>query len=83
LHTLKGGARMAQIAEIGDFAHEMENIYEGIVLGTVPKVDALTNLLLVCHDRLNEMVGSLVESNSCEAADDLVEELKRALIGKF
>lgn len=83
LHTLKGGARMAQIAEIGDFAHEMENIYEGIVLGTVPKADVLINLLLICHDRLNEMVSSLVASKTCEAADDLVERLKRALVGQF
>ncbi len=83
LHTLKGGARMAQISEIGDFAHEMENIYEGIVGGTVDKSEALINLLLVCHDRLNEMVTSLKENNQCEAAEDLVEQLKLALQGRL
>ncbi len=31
LHTLKGGARMAEIAEIGDLAHELEALYEGLV----------------------------------------------------
>ena len=83
LHTLKGGARMAQISEIGDFAHEMENVYEGMVAGTVSKSELLTNLLFQCHDRLNEMVSSLRENNNCEAAEDLVEQLKLAFAGKL
>ncbi|MEA1130554.1 Hpt domain-containing protein, partial [Klebsiella pneumoniae] len=29
LHTLKGGARMAEIGPIGDLAHELESLYEG------------------------------------------------------
>src|SRR5690606_6922100 len=33
LHTLKGGARMADIAEIGDLAHELESLYEGLCAG--------------------------------------------------
>ncbi len=83
LHTLKGGARMAQIPQIGDFAHEMENVYEGLVGGTLPKSEVLINLLFACHDRLNEMVSSLKQSNTCDAADDLVEQLKLALQGKL
>ena len=31
LHTLKGGARMAEIRPIGDLAHELESLYEGLV----------------------------------------------------
>ncbi|HBC00287.1 MAG TPA: hypothetical protein DC032_06805, partial [Pseudomonas sp.] len=30
LHTLKGGARMAAICPIGDLAHELESLYEGL-----------------------------------------------------
>ena len=33
LHTLKGGARMAEIREIGDLAHELEFLYEGLGQG--------------------------------------------------
>ncbi|EPN84603.1 sensor histidine kinase/response regulator, partial [Pseudomonas syringae pv. actinidiae ICMP 19101] len=31
LHTLKGGARMAEVVEVGDLAHELENLYEGLI----------------------------------------------------
>src|SRR5690606_5868951 len=33
LHTLKGGARMAAIRPIGDLAHELEALYEGLTDG--------------------------------------------------
>src|SRR3546814_6950087 len=33
LHTLKGGARMVEIVPIGDLAHELENLYEGLSAG--------------------------------------------------
>ena len=29
LHTLKGGARMAEVEPVGDLAHELESLYEG------------------------------------------------------
>ena len=83
LHTLKGGARMAQISEIGDFAHEMENLYEGIVNRSVEKSSELINVLLTCHDRLNEMVTSLRAHGSCEPAQDLIEQVVLAIKGEF
>ncbi len=83
LHTLKGGARMAQIPEIGDFSHEMENLYEGIVNRTVVNSPQLINLLLLCHDRLNEMVTSLRAQGSCEPAQDLIEQVVLAMKGQF
>ena len=33
LHTLKGGARMVEIGPIGDLAHELEFLYEGLSAG--------------------------------------------------
>jgi chemosensory pili system protein ChpA (sensor histidine kinase/response regulator) len=35
LHTLKGGARMVEIAPIGDLAHELESLYEGLSSGAL------------------------------------------------
>lgn len=31
LHTLKGGARMAEVRPVGDLTHELEFLYEGLV----------------------------------------------------
>ena len=36
LHTLKGGARMVEIAAIGDLAHELEFLYELLAAGRLP-----------------------------------------------
>src|SRR5690606_29686783 len=52
LHTLKGGARMAEIREIGDLAHELEYLYEDLGQGRLRAGGELFQLLLACHDRL-------------------------------
>jgi chemosensory pili system protein ChpA (sensor histidine kinase/response regulator) len=44
LHTLKGGARMAEIPQLGDLAHELENLYEGLSHGTLSAQPALFRL---------------------------------------
>ncbi len=56
LHTLKGGARMAEIGEIGDLAHELEFLYEGLCGGRLRASPTLFGLLQRCHDRLAEML---------------------------
>src|SRR5690606_19037511 len=45
LHTLKGGARMAEIGPIGDLAHELEFLYEGLCAGRLRASPALFGLL--------------------------------------
>ena len=59
LHTLKGGARMAEIAEIGDLAHELEALYEGLVDRRYQHSPQLAGLLQACHDRLAEQLDQL------------------------
>lgn len=59
LHTLKGGARMAEIPEIGDLAHELEFLYEDLCAGKLKVSDTLTTLLQDCHDTLAMMLEAL------------------------
>ncbi|MBF2975766.1 hypothetical protein HKT52_40090, partial [Pseudomonas aeruginosa] len=59
LHTLKGGARMAEIGEIGDLAHELEFLYEGLCGGRLRASPALFGLLQRCHDELAEMLEAV------------------------
>lgn len=72
LHTLKGGARMAEVAPLGDLAHELEFLYEGLAQGQYQSSDALMTLLQQCHDRLAQMIGDIESSMSCLSAPDLV-----------
>ncbi|WP_285423549.1 Hpt domain-containing protein [Pseudomonas sp. efr-133-TYG-103a] len=59
LHTLKGGARMVEIAPIGDLAHEMESLYEGLSSGTLKNSALLNGLLQSGHDMLADMVDAV------------------------
>ncbi|MEX0622655.1 MAG: Hpt domain-containing protein [Saccharospirillum sp.] len=72
LHTLKGGARMAEISPLGDLAHELEFLYEGLAQGKYEASAGLLELIQQCHDRLAVMVQDIESSMSCESAPDLV-----------
>ncbi|QJD60048.1 response regulator [Pseudomonas sp. gcc21] len=56
LHTLKGGARMAEIRPVGDLAHELEFLYEGVCEFRYQPSEHLAALLHACHDSLADMV---------------------------
>ncbi|MGB4343362.1 MAG: Hpt domain-containing protein, partial [Moraxellaceae bacterium] len=75
LHTLKGGARLAEIRPLGDLAHELEFLYEGLVDGRYQAVPELTGLLQRCHDRLADMVSDLRSTGRCPSGMDLVNAI--------
>ena len=77
LHTLKGGARMAEIREIGDLAHELEFLYEGLGAGLLRASPELFSLLLACHDRLAEMLDAVRGQRAVPQGDALIETIKR------
>jgi chemosensory pili system protein ChpA (sensor histidine kinase/response regulator) len=56
LHTLKGGARMAEMADVANLCHELESIYEGLHDGRVQLSDGLIPLLSSYHDILDDML---------------------------
>ena len=72
LHTLKGGARMAEIPELGDLGHELENLYEGLAMGSLKPSPVMFELLQRCHDRLAEMVEGIKASQALSPANDLI-----------
>lgn len=77
LHTLKGGARMAVVASLGDLAHELEFLYEGLLDGRYQPTPILTDLLLRCHDRIAGQLSDLMATGRCEYAKDLVEVINQ------
>ena len=75
LHTLKGGARLAGIAPVGDLSHELETLFEGLTEQRFAVSDSLSDLLFRCHDRLANMVDTLEAGNQPEAAPDLIADI--------
>ncbi|TKD36272.1 Hpt domain-containing protein [Azotobacter chroococcum] len=76
LHTLKGGARMAGIGEIGDLAHELEFLYEGLGNGRLEAGPALAGLLQACHDRLAVMLEALRERRPLPDGEALIAAIR-------
>jgi len=75
LHTLKGGARMAEVQPLGDLGHELETLYEALALDRLPVQPVLFDLLHRCHDRLAEMVDQLGAGQPLTGGDDLITAL--------
>ncbi|TPG87186.1 Hpt domain-containing protein [Pseudomonas mandelii] len=76
LHTLKGGARMVEIAPIGDLAHELEFLYEGLSAGVLQPTAALFGLLQSSHDRLAQMLDATRAGQPLPLADQLIDAIK-------
>ncbi|KZY28078.1 hybrid sensor histidine kinase/response regulator [Alcanivorax sp. HI0044] len=72
LHTLKGGARMAEVPELGDLGHELETLYEGLAQSQLAIEPALFDLLHRCHDQLAEMVEALKANRPLPSGDVLI-----------
>ena len=84
LHTLKGGARMAEIRPVGDLSHELEFLYEGLVAQRFGLVDGLAELLMACQDSLAEMVEGIIAGRPISDGMALVQAIRgfRAEPGK-
>jgi len=76
LHTLKGGARMVEIGPIGDLAHELEFLYEGLSAGLLAPCPELFALLQGCHDRLAQMIDAVADGLPVGSVDKLIERIK-------
>ncbi|KPA89449.1 chemotaxis protein histidine kinase-like protein [Pseudomonas asplenii] len=76
LHTLKGGARMVEIAPIGDLAHELEFLYEGVSTLLLQPGDRLFDLLQSAHDRLAQMLDAVRAEQPVSPADALIAEIQ-------
>lgn len=76
LHTLKGGARMVEIGPIGDLAHELEFLYEGLSAGLLAPTAELFALQQGCHDRLAQMVEAVAAGLPVGSVERLIERIK-------
>ncbi|POP71943.1 Hpt domain-containing protein [Pseudomonas syringae] len=76
LHTLKGGARMAEVAEVGDLAHELENLYEGLIDRRFNHSPALAELLHESHDHLAIMLEQLHRQEALSDPSALIDALR-------
>ncbi|QXI11641.1 hybrid sensor histidine kinase/response regulator [Pseudomonas zeae] len=81
LHTLKGGARMAEVEAIGDLAQELESFYEGLVDRRYHYSESLGRLLLKSHERLALLLDQLQNHQPLIPAQDLIDTIRQVRQG--
>ena len=82
LHTLKGGARMANVVAVGDLAHEMESLLERITDGRTKPSPEHIDIIQSCHDWLITGLNAARKLQPAIAPTELLEQLKAAIRGE-
>ncbi|MDD3407244.1 MAG: Hpt domain-containing protein [Methanomicrobium sp.] len=78
-HTLKGMSASMGYSEMEHLCHKMEDVFHSIRSGQNDISPKLTDLLLACTDRIEEMIEDIEnggDSSAIESAD-LIAELKK------
>ncbi|NNC66170.1 MAG: response regulator, partial [Gammaproteobacteria bacterium] len=75
LHTLKGGARMAGMAVMGNLSHALEDLLQGMAAGNVaPTVDAI-DVIQHSLDQLHYMRDAINSGHALQEPTTLLERL--------
>ncbi len=82
LHTLKGGARMANVLAVGDIAHAMESLLERITDGRTKPLPGHIEIIQACHDWLITGLAAARKLQPISAPADLLAQLEAAISGK-
>lgn len=82
LHTLKGGARMAGIAELGDLGHSVESLLTAVVDGHMQASKPMFDLVQRSQDRLVQMLEFVQDHKGLTAATDLINEVDHMLLNR-
>ncbi|WP_419533846.1 Hpt domain-containing protein [Endozoicomonas sp.] len=77
LHTLKGGAMMAELNELGELSHALEDIYESITNGSCELESAPLALIQKTHDTIEGMLKALGRGDSSPDVQRMLEELRQ------
>ena len=77
LHTLKGSARMAGLAPVGDFAHAMEALLDAVATGQRESDRASIEAMEVGFDRLHGMIQSIAQNRAIVLSDADIEPFAR------
>ena len=81
LHTLKGGARMAGMAAMGNLSHSLEDLLEGMAAGNVPPTADAIDVIQQSLDQLHHMRDEIDAGRPLQAQTALLERIDRVAQG--
>ncbi len=76
LHTLKGGARMANIPSIGDLSHSIETVLERIIGGHLSATPQLVDVVQSSYDWLSVSLDKIRRNEPVSPAKRLMDEIE-------
>ncbi len=80
LHTLKGGAKMADFRPISDLSHELESLFIALIDGRVEKSEELIEVLRDSFDLLHRQVEQARAHETMDSPQqqiDILQQLRR------
>lgn len=82
LHTLKGGARMANIKAIGNLSHAIETLLEAVTEGKLQPTVDFPLAVQASHDWITQAIQKVKDKEEIEEASDLLSQLARLASGE-
>jgi len=82
LHTLKGGARLAGIQEIGDLSHALESLIADVERDKIANSTEVRALAQSVSDGLMGQIEQASEGGQVDAADEMIAEIKEFISGE-
>jgi len=76
LHTLKGGARMTDITDVGDLAHAVESLMVRVSGGEIGASESMFAVLQEAHDSLTGMIDLVRKHQPLTAASAILSSLE-------
>jgi len=82
LHTLKGGARMADLSPVGDLTHALESLVLSVNSREVPFNRGISNVLHDALDQLSDMLTKVKNREPLSSANSMVSLIDDIREGK-
>ena len=82
MHTLKGGARMAELAPVGDLTHLLESLVIKVADKQVEANRLLFDTLNASVDRLAEMLKNVKDRAPVDTASDIIAQVEALMSGR-
>ena len=76
LHTLKGGARMAELEAVGDLSHTIESLFISLCETQLQPTEVMLSVLNAAFDRLHAMVNAVQQGGPVGDGVDLIDQLE-------
>jgi chemosensory pili system protein ChpA (sensor histidine kinase/response regulator) len=82
MHTLKGGARMAELTPVGDLTHNLETLLIMLTEGKIEPEKIVFDTLHESLDVLTSMLADVRKRQPIAVADDLNEQIEAIMRGE-